>query len=78
MYFFLILSGRWRVKDVQPNPNGESQEVKIKVRINQNGIVLISNATMVDKKDAVEQENGDGATEPTPVEPMEQEVSIQF
>lgn len=46
--------GRWHVKDVKPNAAGESQEVKIKVRINTNGLVLISNATMIDKKDEAE------------------------
>uniref|UniRef100_A0A0K8TST6 Putative heat shock 70 kDa protein 4-like isoform x3 n=1 Tax=Tabanus bromius TaxID=304241 RepID=A0A0K8TST6_TABBR len=49
--------GRWHIKDIKPNEKGESQEVKIKVRINQNGIVLISSASLVEKKEAVENEN---------------------
>jgi len=36
---------------------GESQEIKIKVRIDQHGIVLISNAIMIEKKEAVENDN---------------------
>lgn len=43
--------GKWYIKDVKPNEKGESQEVKIKVRINHHGIVLISNASLVDKKE---------------------------
>ncbi|XP_017137802.1 heat shock 70 kDa protein 4 isoform X2 [Drosophila miranda] len=46
--------GVWKVKDVKPNERGEGQEVKLKVRINNNGIVLISSATLVEKKEAEE------------------------
>lgn len=53
--------GRWHVKDVKPNAAGESQEVKIKVRINANGLVLISSATMVDKKELEAAEAAAGA-----------------
>ncbi|KAG4078952.1 hypothetical protein HA402_010904 [Bradysia odoriphaga] len=49
--------GRWHVKDVKPNAAGESQEVKVKVRIDHNGILLISSASMVDKRET-EVENG--------------------
>lgn len=49
--------GRWYIKDVKPNDKGESQEVKVKVRINPHGIVLISSASLVEKKEAVESEN---------------------
>ncbi|XP_065083978.1 heat shock 70 kDa protein 4L isoform X2 [Ochlerotatus camptorhynchus] len=43
--------GAFHVKDIKPNANGDPQEVKIKVRINQNGIVLVSSATMVEKRE---------------------------
>ncbi|XP_053684159.1 heat shock 70 kDa protein 4 isoform X1 [Sabethes cyaneus] len=46
--------GSFHIKDIKPNANGEPQEVKIKVRINQNGIVLISNANMVEKRESEE------------------------
>ncbi|XP_022211410.1 heat shock 70 kDa protein 4 isoform X2 [Drosophila obscura] len=46
--------GVWKVKDVKPNERGEGQEVKLKVRINSNGILLISSATLVEKKEAEE------------------------
>lgn len=77
--------GRWHVQDVKPNAAGESQEVKIKVRINANGLVLISNATMVDKKEveaaaaaaaAAASASGEEPQSPDGGEqPMEQEVS---
>lgn len=46
--------GAFHVKDIKPNANGDPQEVKIKVRINQNGIVLVSSATMVEKRESEE------------------------
>ncbi|XP_016965760.1 heat shock 70 kDa protein 4 isoform X2 [Drosophila biarmipes] len=46
--------GVWKVKDVKPTERGEGQDVKLKVRINNNGIVLISSATLVEKKEAEE------------------------
>lgn len=60
--------GKWHIKDVKPNANGESQEVKIKVRVNNHGILLISSVTMVDKKEV----ENDNPNEPeNPIEPME-------
>lgn len=46
--------GRWTIKDIKPNERGEHSEVKVKVRINHHGIVLISNASLVDKKEVEE------------------------
>lgn len=46
--------GSFHIKDIKPNANGDPQEVKIKVRINQNGIVLVSSATMVEKRESDE------------------------
>jgi len=46
--------GVWKIKEIKPTERGESQEVKLKVRINQNGIVLISSATLVDRKEMEE------------------------
>ncbi|XP_058458346.1 heat shock 70 kDa protein 4 isoform X1 [Malaya genurostris] len=46
--------GSFHIKDIKPNANGDPQEVKIKVRINQNGIVLVSSANMVEKRESEE------------------------
>lgn len=46
--------GSFHIKDIKPNANGDPQEVKIKVRINQNGVVLVSSATMVEKRESEE------------------------
>lgn len=46
--------GMFHIKDIKPNANGDPQEVKIKVRINHNGIILISSATMVEKRESEE------------------------
>lgn len=58
------------MNDVKPALTGEAQEVKVKVRINQNGILLISSAQMIEKKDAAEEQNGANEAEPqSPTEP---------
>ncbi|KAH8378830.1 hypothetical protein KR009_001687 [Drosophila setifemur] len=51
--------GVWKVKDVKPTERGEGQDVKLKVRINNNGIVLVSSAALVEKKEV--EEAGAGA-----------------
>lgn len=58
------------MNDVKPAPTGDAQEVKVKVRINHNGILLVSSAQMIEKKEAVEEQNGENEplspTEPSP------------
>lgn len=44
------LTGRWFVKNIKPTANGEAQEVKIKVRINLNGVIQLTSANLVEKK----------------------------
>ena len=56
--------GEWQVRDVKPSPTGEPQEVKVKVRINHNGLLLVASATMVEKKEQDDSEqNGNEAEE---------------
>lgn len=71
----ISILGEWRVNDVKPAVSGEAQEVKVKVRINQNGILLISGAQMIEKKEAQEeQQNGNENEQPqTPTEPAPQD-----
>lgn len=60
---------------MKPNAAGESQEVKVKVRIDHNGILFISSASMVDKRET-EIENGANEQHDTSGEQMDcQEVS---
>ncbi|EDV39248.1 uncharacterized protein Dana_GF24591, isoform A [Drosophila ananassae] len=61
--------GVWKIKDVKPTERGEGQDVKLKVRINNNGIVLISSATLVEKKEADEAAAEQAAGEEKPTEP---------
>ncbi|XP_072941681.1 97 kDa heat shock protein isoform X2 [Epargyreus clarus] len=50
--------GQWNIRDVQPTPEGESQKVKLKVRVNIHGIITIASASLVEKKqDASQNEN---------------------
>jgi hypothetical protein len=43
--------------------------VKVKVRINQNGVLLISSAQMIEKKDVQDDQNGGEAEPQSPSEP---------
>uniref|UniRef100_A0A182V951 Heat shock 70 kDa protein 4 n=1 Tax=Anopheles merus TaxID=30066 RepID=A0A182V951_ANOME len=52
--------GTYHVKGIKPDANGEAQEVKVKVRINNNGIITVSSATMYERKESEE------PTSPTP------------
>lgn len=57
------LLGQWNIGDVQPTPEGESQKVKLKVRVNIHGIVTVASASLVEKKqdnstnESIEMEN---------------------
>uniref|UniRef100_A0A8W7PCT0 Heat shock 70 kDa protein 4 n=1 Tax=Anopheles coluzzii TaxID=1518534 RepID=A0A8W7PCT0_ANOCL len=46
--------GTYHVKGIKPDANGEAQEVKVKVRINNNGIITVSSATMYERKESEE------------------------
>ncbi|GLH02084.1 Heat shock protein 68 [Gryllus bimaculatus] len=48
--------GQFIIKDVKPTPEGESQKVKIKVRVNIHGILTVSQATLMEKKEPGDQE----------------------
>ncbi|XP_055691942.1 heat shock 70 kDa protein 4 isoform X2 [Lutzomyia longipalpis] len=72
--------GRWIIRDIKPNALGESQEVKVKIRINQNGIVGITSATLTEKKDQNDvtpdgnvPENTEGQQEQKQQSPQQQE-----
>ncbi|XP_041973071.1 heat shock 70 kDa protein 4 isoform X2 [Aricia agestis] len=50
--------GQWNIKDVQPTAEGESQKVKLKVRVNIHGIITVASASLVEKKqDSTQNEN---------------------
>ncbi|ETN61435.1 Hsc70Cb [Anopheles darlingi] len=46
--------GSYHVKGIKPGANNEPQEVKVKVRINQDGIITISSAVMYERKESEE------------------------
>lgn len=74
--FVWFCLGRWHVKNIKPTASGEAQEVKIKVRINSNGVILITSANVVDKKavkaeESAANDNGDNNMET-------QEVSLKY
>nr|XP_032512201.1 heat shock 70 kDa protein 4 isoform X1 [Danaus plexippus plexippus] len=52
------LIGQWNIKDVQPTAEGESQKVKLKVRVNIHGIITVASASLLEKKqDSAQNEN---------------------
>lgn len=62
------------MKNIKPTPTGEAQEVKIKVRINSNGVIQLTSANVVDKKPKEETPVDNGNTETNNME-LTQEVS---
>ncbi|XP_058129730.1 heat shock protein 105 kDa isoform X2 [Anopheles ziemanni] len=46
--------GSYQVKGIKPDANGEAQEVKVKVRINGNGIIMLASATIYERKESEE------------------------
>ena len=48
-------TGTFKVNNVTPQANGESSKVKVKVRINGNGILTISGATLYEKMEGEEE-----------------------
>ncbi|CAB3224942.1 unnamed protein product [Arctia plantaginis] len=49
--------GQWQIKDVQPTSEGESQKVKLKVRVNIHGIITVASASLVEKKQDAQNES---------------------
>lgn len=73
----IAITGRWYVKNIKPTPTGEPQEIKIKVRINANGVIQLTSANLVEKKakEDVPVDNGNSETNSMEVT---QEVSISI
>ncbi|KAJ2950678.1 hypothetical protein O0L34_g8937 [Tuta absoluta] len=51
--------GQWNIRDVQPTAEGESQKVKLKVRVNIHGIITVASASLVEKKQDQPSDNVD-------------------
>lgn len=51
------------MKNIKPGPQGEPQEVKIKVRINSNGVIQLTSANLVEKKPKEDTPIDNGNTE---------------
>ncbi|KAM3968071.1 heat shock protein 70Cb isoform 3-T3 [Aphomia sociella] len=75
--------GQWHIKDVQPTSEGESQKVKLKVRVNIHGIITVASASLVEKKqdasqtENIEMENANENTQNSQEAPMETNGSPQ-
>lgn len=65
------------MKNIKPTATGEPQEVKIKVRINANGVIQLTSANLVEKKAKEEIPVDNGNTETKDME-VTQEVRIKF
>ncbi|KAK5643268.1 hypothetical protein RI129_007113 [Pyrocoelia pectoralis] len=55
--------GMWTVRDIQPTPDGKSQKVKVKARVNLHGIMNISSASLIENKESPEPEAAEEQTE---------------
>lgn len=70
-----LFAGEWQVKDIKPSATGEAQEVKVKVRINHNGLLLVASAQMVEKKETQDAEQNGAANEAEPMQTNAQSPS---
>uniref|UniRef100_A0A1B0BH99 Heat shock 70 kDa protein 4 n=1 Tax=Glossina palpalis gambiensis TaxID=67801 RepID=A0A1B0BH99_9MUSC len=43
--------GQWTIKEIKAKNHGEYNDIKVKVKINQHGLIVISRATLADKND---------------------------
>ncbi|WAQ98137.1 HSP97-like protein [Mya arenaria] len=50
--------GKFNITNVQPQANGDSSKVKVKVRINNNGMFTVQSASMVEKIEETQEEQG--------------------
>ncbi|XP_014473842.1 PREDICTED: 97 kDa heat shock protein isoform X2 [Dinoponera quadriceps] len=48
--------GTFTIKNIRATPEGESAKVKVKVRVNLNGILTISSASLIEKREPTQQE----------------------
>nr|UNE55961.1 heat shock 70 kDa protein cognate 4 [Paroster macrosturtensis] len=55
--------GQWLVKDIKPTPDGESQKIKVKVRINIHGLFNVASASLYERKDTLEEDGPDNNVE---------------
>lgn len=57
LYFIFVLhAGTFTIKNIKATPEGESAKVKVKARINLNGIFTISSASLIEKREPTQQE----------------------
>ena len=77
MYITYLLKrlGVFRVDNVKPNPSGESSKIKIKLRINGNGLFSVSSASLVEKVVAVEETKTEGDKVDTPKEEEQKDTN---
>ena len=51
------IAGVFQINNVKPTPEGEPSKVRVKVRLNLNGILTIASAALVEKRELTQQEN---------------------
>ena len=52
----LLFIGVFIIQNVKPNSEGESSKVRVKVRVNLNGIFTIDSASLVEKRESTKEE----------------------
>lgn len=68
--------GRWTIKNIKATANGEPQEIKVRVRINPNGVILVTSANLVEKKAKTDEMNVENGNNDANNMDVAQEVSI--
>ncbi|XP_044735418.1 heat shock 70 kDa protein 4 isoform X2 [Chrysoperla carnea] len=69
--------GEWIIKDVKPTSEGDSQKVKVKVRINIHGILSISSASLMERKETEEADNAEQQNQKQDGQQQNQENNVE-
>lgn len=73
MFSSFCIAGKWMINEIVPTPEGTSQKLKIKVRVNLHGIVAVASASLIEKKEVAEGATGlEGEAEEGAAEGAEQ------
>lgn len=53
---FILILGRWNITQIQPNNDGTARKIRVKIRLNSNGILGIPSASTMEFHECKEEE----------------------
>jgi hypothetical protein len=74
---YIRITGRFQIDGITPTESGESRKIKLKVRLNQNGIFAVSSAVLVDTVEVPVKVDDAKQQQPDKPEPMDTSTPAQ-